>query len=421
MRKTYLLSAALVVGLAGSGCGRQQPVAPGAEKPSRRGMAKVAAQQQAQAVVSVTVTQGGAPAAGVEVAFARSISGRRAEYAWKGTTDASGRATVEISGDRISGYYRARATNASGAVVGQWWSIPINAGKENAFSLPIGGQAHLLLPPANSTLALSFSGLQPLANGFHYEGWAIIGGAPVATGKFNVDGKGALVDLRGNPIPNGEFRTGRDLSRATAIVLTLEPKGDVDAIPADTHYLAGDVRDLSARLTVGHPAALGNDFAGATGRYILATPTDDPSANENSGVWFLDLASGSPVQGLRLPTLPAGWKYEGWAVINGVPVTTGRFTNPAAADEAAPFSGPRSGPPFPGEDFVRSAPAGLTFPTNLAGGAAVISIEPSPDDDAGPFTLKPLIGAIPGNATDHRTYSMDNRASGFPAGTAIIR
>ena len=31
--------------------------------------------------------------------------------------------------------------------------------------------------------------------------------------------------------------------------------------------------------------------------------TDD----EVSGIWFLSLASGSPMQGLNLPTLPAGW------------------------------------------------------------------------------------------------------------------
>ena len=67
-----------------------------------------------------------------------------------------------------------------------------------------------------------------------------------------------------------------------------------------------------------------------------------------------------------------------------------------------------------------NAPAGLTFPTDLAGATAVISIEPSPDDAAAPFTLKPLVGAIPVDATDHVTYSMGNQAAGFSTGTATI-
>ncbi len=246
---------------------------------------------------------------------------------------------------------------------------------------------------------------------------AIIAGAPVTTGKFNVDAEGDLVDLEGNTISGGRFDTGTDLSQATAIIITIEPDGDVDAIPADTHYLAGGVAGGSAPLTVGHPAALGDDFSDAAGTYILATPTDDDDANENSGIWFL--ADG--VAGLQLPTLPAGWKYEGWAVIDGTPVTTGTFTDPAALDEAAPYSSPNNaGPPFPGEDFLINAPDGLAFPTDLAGATAVISIEPSPDDAAGPFTLKPLVGGIPVDATDSTPYSVDNNASGFPTGTATI-
>ncbi|MCH8020848.1 hypothetical protein IH785_13425 [candidate division KSB1 bacterium] len=276
-------------------------------------------------------------------------------------------------------------------------------------------------PEAPTTLQLNFTGLQPLANGFHFEGWAIINSAPVATGKFNVDANGNIVDLNGNAIANGEFDTGIDLSGTTAIIVTIEPAGDTDAIPADTHYLSGSLANLSASLSVGHAAALGDDFTSASGNYILATPTNGDNTNENSGIWFLDLSSGNPAQGLNLPALPAGWKYEGWAVISGTPVTTGTFTNLAAVDDAAPYSGTQGGPPFPGEDFLQSAPSGLTFPTDIAGGTAVISIEPSPDDDAAPFTLKPLVGSIPSPAADHVTYSMSNNASGFPTGSATIK
>lgn len=276
--------------------------------------------------------------------------------------------------------------------------------------------------PLVETLQLAFTGLEPLANGFHYEGWAIIDGAAETTGKFNVDGSGALVTVAGAPIADGSFDTGLDLSGATMIVLTIEPNGDVDDIPSDTHVLAGPVTSGSADLVVGAMAALGDDFLAATGDYILATPTDGGTNNENSGIWFLSLASGSPAVGLDLPTLPAGWAYEGWAVIGGTPVTTGRFTDVDMADDAAPFSGAMAGPPFPGEDFLMSAPTGLTFPTDLAGGLAVISIEPDPDDSAAPYTLKPLMGPIAASATDHVTYAMPNMAAAtFPTGTATIR
>ena len=270
-------------------------------------------------------------------------------------------------------------------------------------------------------LALSFFGLEPLENGFHYEGWAIIDGSPLTTGKFNVDSNGGLVTTTGSAIAGGVFNTGTDLSDASEIVITIEPSGDVDDVPADTHILAGAVSGVSAGLSVGDGSALGDDFTGASGSFILATPTNDPAANENSGIWFLSLASGSPAEGLDLPTLPAGWAFEGWAVIEGTPVTTGRFTATDAADLSAPFSGSQPGPPFPGEDFLMNAPMGLVFPTDLAGGTAVISIEPEPDDSAAPFTLKPLAGPIEANATDHVTYSIPSNLASFRAGTATIQ
>jgi hypothetical protein len=87
-------------------------------------------------------------------------------------------------------------------------------------------------------------------------------------------------------------------------------------------------------------------------------------------------------------------------------------------DDADPFSSTMPGPPFPGEDFLVNAPAGLTFPTDISGGTAVISIEPDPDNSADPFLLKPLVGAIPNPAADHVTYMMNVNLGSFPTGTA---
>ena len=420
MRRWLILPISVFcIGLIGFGCTGQQPLAPLAGKDLNSGLAKFSTNPGLPASVTARVTLGGEPASGLEVGFSRSISGRSADYNLKGTTDSDGTVTLAIE---ATGYYVARATDTStNTVLSKWASIPVKAGNEVILNLPIGGRAKLVSNQRiNSTLTLNFVGIQPLVNGFHYEGWAIIDG-PVPTGKFNVNSDGDLVDIRGALIPGGKFRTRKDLSLATAIVITIEPDGDKDAIPADTHYLAGGVESLSSDLTVGHPAALGDDFSQASGTYILATPTDDPSGNENSGIWFLDLSGGSPAQGLQLPTLPLGWRYEGWGVIGGVPVTTGTFTNPASADDAAPYSGTGGGPPFPGEDFLNNAPSGLTFPTDLSGATGVISIEPFPDDGPGPFTLKPLVGDVPSAATDHVTYDLGNNAGGFPTGTATIR
>jgi hypothetical protein len=275
--------------------------------------------------------------------------------------------------------------------------------------------------PSGDRLVLNFTGLEPLANGFHYEGWAITPAGPVSTGKFNVGTGGAVVTVGGATITGGEFATNVDLDAASAIVITIEPAGDVDAVPAATKILAGALASRSATLQISATQALATSFSTATGKFILATPTDGMNNNETSGIWFLELVGGSPVAGLTLPSLPAGWIYEGWAVINGTPVTSGRFSSASGADLSAPFSGPQPGPPFPGEDYLVNAPSGLTFPANLQGDMAVITVEPVPDDSPAPFTLKPLTATIAANAADHVTITMTLNAASFPTGTATVR
>lgn len=275
-------------------------------------------------------------------------------------------------------------------------------------------------PTDQGVLALNLSGVEALTNGFHYEGWAIINGAPVSTGKFNVSSSGNLVDLDGNVITGGQFSVSADLTSASAIVITIEPAGDTDTVPADTKYMGGDLSGSTASLTVAHGSSLQNDFSSASGAFILATPTNGAGNNELSGVWFLSLASGMPSAALDVPALPAGWAYEGWVVFREGPVSTGTFTDPAASDDAAPYSGGLPGPPFPGEDYLQNAPPGFNFPTNLAGNTVVLSIEPVPDNDPAPFTLKPLAGMSPGSASSHVTYVMGNNAGSFPMGTATV-
>ena len=127
---------------------------------SRPGLAKMAvgAPSVHRADLTVTVTlEDGTPAAGLEVAFSRSISGRSSEYLWTGTADADGQAQIVITADApqfwrsgATGYYLAKASDAaSGEVMGNWSSIPISGGEENVIALPIGGQARVqpVAPP----------------------------------------------------------------------------------------------------------------------------------------------------------------------------------------------------------------------------------------------------------------------------------
>ena len=265
---------------------------------------------------------------------------------------------------------------------------------------------------SDNQLNLNLSGLESLGSDYAYEGWIMVDGSPKTTGVFTVDSDG-------NASETSFEVAAEDLEKATAFILTIEPSPDADPAPSAVHILAGDFSADNATLTVSHSAAIGTDFTEATGKYILATPTDGMDNNEDSGVWFLDNSSGSPEAGLSIPALPEGWAYEGWAVIDGTPMTTGTFTSASGSDSASTFSGSAGGPPYPGEDFIQNAPAGLTFPTNLQGATIVVSVEPVPDNSPAPFALKPLVGMTAANAELHTVLDMANNAVATnPTGTA---
>lgn len=259
----------------------------------------------------------------------------------------------------------------------------------------------------SNSFSVAITGLEDLGNDYVYEGWLIVDGSPVSTGTFTVNSTGVLSQT------NFEADIS-NLENATKFVLSIEPAIDSDPAPSAVKILGGDFSSNTATLSVGDAAALGDDFSTAAGSYILATPTDALSNNENSGVWWL-VPGGTP--SLTLPTLPSGWKYEGWAVVNGMPLSTGTFTSVSGTDAAAPYSGANAGPAFPGEDFLNNAPSGVTFPLDLSGATVVVSVEPFPDNSSKPFLLKPLVGTVPANATDRTSYNMNNNNSTNPVGT----
>ncbi|MCF6301059.1 MAG: hypothetical protein L3J52_08080 [Proteobacteria bacterium] len=259
--------------------------------------------------------------------------------------------------------------------------------------------------------SMSYNGLEDLGPNARYEGWLIVDGSPITTGIFSVDGSGvpsqSVVD-----VPANVFEA------ATLFILTIEPFPDPDPAPADTHILAGPIVGGRATLTVDHPAAIGNDFTAAMGSFILAAPSDTGAVGGyQNGLWYLNPPMPFSA-GLSLPTLPAGWIYEGWVVdtVAGTPISTGTFLNVTGADSdgAGPDAGPGGTPAFPGQDFITPL-RDLT-----ASHLAVISIEPVPDNSMAPFTLKPLVTTITDPGAGGIPQGMTNNAvASNPTGTIM--
>jgi len=262
-----------------------------------------------------------------------------------------------------------------------------------------------------TTMSLGFSGLPQLGEGYEYESWLIVDGAPVSAGRFTVDADA-------NPIPAAFEIDAMVADTAAAYVLTIEPIEGDDPAPSAVHILAGDLADGVASLSTAHAAAIGTDFADATGVYILETPTSGDVADDYAqGIWWLVPGADGMAPGLSLPALPEGWVYEGWVAGADGPVSTGTFgaVDAADADGAGETAGPDGSPPFPGQDFIDPAIV-------LTGGyAAVISVEPVPDDSPMPFVIKPLVDMSIDDVMAPDTQEMANAAaSNLPSGSVAF-
>ena len=160
----------------------------------------------------------------------------------------------------------------------------------------------------------------------------------------------------------------------------------------------------------------------AAGTYFLRTPTDENgmnNGNDENGIWF-GAPGTPPTANFTLPSLPAGWAYEGWVVTSAGPISTGTFTDFGSRDLSNMFSGTQAnaGPPIPGEDFFNNPPAGQTFPLDVRGKTVVISVEPVPDNSPMPFLLKPLIHPISATAgTAPMFHNFDQNLGSLPTGT----
>ena len=255
-----------------------------------------------------------------------------------------------------------------------------------------------------STVTMNFSGLDVLTDGFEYEGWVIVNGAPQSTGTFT----------NPNSVQTHSMPTA-DLDVATKFILSIE--SDNDPAPSNTKIMSGDFIGNANSLTL----SFENQVPGILdigGSFILASPTDALD-NDEAGVWFMD----PPNAGLtNLPSLGAGWKYEGWVVVgenNDIVLSTGKFDSATGSDSSSFFSGNLTAPAFPGEDFLATGVAipGLVFPLDLRNKTVVVSIEPEPDNSSEPFVLKPLIGSASSITGGGNVNSMTLNNASFPSGT----
>ena len=283
-------------------------------------------------------------------------------------------------------------------------------------------------PVANS-LQLSFANLKPL-QGYVFEAWAVNQGTYTSLGKFTIL-NGIVVDTLGNAITS--FPSSLNLKTVSRIAITLEERPDPDPAPSAIELLTANVGS-SDTLDLGFKV----DYSGRHGNMILITPSDGGGAifsgaaspdtsNPFGGVWFVSKPWGEPEFGLTLLAPPAGWKYEGWYMDQNLMFTsTGKFTDAGASDEmndhlanADPVEMAKW--TYPGEDFLVNPPMGQTYPLDLRGGMAFVTLEPEPDNDPmAPFTLFTLYCKdIADTMHSNLTYPMDTPP--MPTGTAVLK
>jgi len=283
-------------------------------------------------------------------------------------------------------------------------------------------------PTGSSMVSLSFEGLQPLPEGINYQAWAVaaqgggVVGYPLVL--FNLNEEGAMYDPSDDSLITGPFQVDLAAEEVIGVGLSLELSSSILLYSSYTFILGGEMVEGTAELTTEDWLGINADFSEAAASYVLTTPTDEDGSNELSGLWFMDPTGTSTVTGLTLPDAPSGWDYEGWVVIDGTPVSTGKFFTHSAQDSGDPYSGPVGGPAFPGEDFLLNAPGELVFPADLSGSSVFITLEPWSDWDvepATPFFLRILEGEVPAEATTLTLYDLMPADTPLPSGVATVQ
>ena len=304
----------------------------------------------------------------------------------------------------------------------------------------LGCKQEKLLSPSEriSKIDLQVAGLNAPGDSAHYEAW-LLWLNKTNTGDVEIfENLGTMTDQSGMFVISKNINQGY-IQGALSVVVSVET--DTASQPGPYRIIGADLEANSGPFSIGSNEVLDFDFNAAEGHYFLDTPSENPaSQNPKSGIWFarldttikdvqdslgnvighdttIAIAQGLDLQDLTLPDIPSGWNYEGWVIFGGDTLSTGIFRKPTGADLGSDYNGPRPGYAFPGGDFIRNAPAGLTFPTDLSGREVLITLTPGyPSKANKPFSLTVFRTTVPANAQVKKTYGFDNVSETFPGG-----
>jgi len=297
-------------------------------------------------------------------------------------------------------------------------------------------KTELLSPESRVTsIELEMNGFSDLGSNFWYEAWLAWQEGDVVRSKSLGIFK---IDAQGQCTPNSFDVELGDLQRAQSFFITIEEddlpgkrlventSGQTDTLtgPGPHKIFSGKLVTNSAYFSLGDEFLLNFNFATAWGTYLLNAVSVEQTAPSTSGIWFVNKDDqGQLIAGLDLPDLPAGWSYQGWVVINTVPVSTGKFVSSTGADKSAVYYNSAQGSyPFPGEDFLINPPQGLAFPVDLSGKDIYITLEPPlPENCPAPYSVKIFTATIPTGAQRMTVYDLENQAGSFPSGRLDIR
>ena len=303
-------------------------------------------------------------------------------------------------------------------ISGFWWYQVRTSGPVSTIA-----PKESVAPEGKQGLKISFSNLKPLKQG-HFELWAQHKNKATSLGKFNLNEKGAMVDLEGKET---FLKSEYDISEVDKILISVEPDDGKDASPSGILILEGEVHGGRADLSF---KAI--NLAKASGEYFLGTPSYSKDSDLPGGVWFAKPAGtdfSKQDESLILGKAPKGFVYEGWIFHRDKFISTGRFRSPAGDDDFSGHSGFKRYPDYPGEDFLINEPEGLDFEflVDLTDGESRVMVSLEPDiegeDPTGdePFQLQFLQAEIPETAETYTLYDLDIDLSSFPSGTVEVK
>jgi len=275
--------------------------------------------------------------------------------------------------------------------------------------------------PIFENMHLDLFTVAPLPDAVLYEVWA----SPIpqglaasiedweSLGRFNVELDGEtrlMVTSTGSEIANNDLNgLDIDLADFDSLFVTIEPDPDNDPLPSGVIYLLGDLNlPGNSIVAVGFPESNFRNNLPSSVWFTLATPTDSDTANELSGVWLMLSTGESGFLGNPLQAPPEGWIYEGWAVVDDIKLSFGRFYDVTMADlDGNPYGADElPAPGYPGEDFLTNSPfpGVLDFPLVIDA------------DDEIAITLEPDTGWDPADPFPYAIYIVDRSAGNFEPG-----